>query len=291
MEKTTENNINFAYFGGEPIGVPVLNELEACGLVPSLVVCNPDRPVGRKQVLTAPASKTWALERNIPVFQPETLKDKKELATLTENSFDLFVVVAYNKIMPKWLIDAPTHGTLNVHPSLLPLLRGASPIRSTILQDLREQCGVSIMQMDEKMDHGPILAQQVMDIEEAQWPIGGNELDIALANTGGALLASVIPQWIAGDIDPQEQDHEQATFCGKMEKADGEINLEDDGYANYLKFCAYEGFPGTFFFIEKNEKQVRVKIVSAELNGDGIFVPLRVTPEGKKEMDYEAFEG
>ena len=194
--------------------------------------------------------------------------------------------------MPKWLIDSPTRGTLNVHPSLLPLLRGASPIRSTILGDMRQQCGVSIMQMDEKMDHGPIVAQQIMDIEEAQWPIHGNELDIALANIGGALLASIIPQWMAGDIDPQEQDHDQATFCGKLDRSSGELELDPcnlptgkEAYQTLLKIRAFEGYPGTFFIYENK----RVKVIDAVLSESGTLEINQVVPEGKKQIAFQLY--
>ena len=164
MSKVRQNEIKFAFFGGEPLAVPVLNELEKVGLKPSLVVCNPDRRQGRKMVPTPPPVKVWASDRKIPIWQPETLKDEKELEILASVNWDLFVVVAYNKILPKSVIDIPKYGTLNVHPSMLPLLRGASPIRSTILNDMRENCGVSIMLMDEEMDHGPILRQEKIAI-------------------------------------------------------------------------------------------------------------------------------
>jgi len=145
--------LNFAYFGGEPLGVPVLETLKATGFVPNLIVASPDRPAGRKHELTPPPVKIWAEANNIPVFQPESLKERDALTPLTKETFDLFVVVAYNKILPKWLLELPVHKTINLHPSLLPLYRGASPIRSAILEDNREAVGVSIMLMDKEMDH------------------------------------------------------------------------------------------------------------------------------------------
>jgi len=110
--------LNIAYFGGEPIGVPVLNELQKAGIILSLILCNPDRLVGRKQVLTAPPVKQWAAEHDIAVYQPESINDDAFKARMMETKWDLFVVVAYNKIMPKYLVDLPTHGTINLHPSL-----------------------------------------------------------------------------------------------------------------------------------------------------------------------------
>ncbi len=286
-----ENNLKIAYFGGEPIGVPVLNELEKADIVPSLVVCNPDRYVGRKQILTPPAVKKWAIEKNIKVFQPDDFKDEKEITPLTNQEFDLFVVVAYNKILPLWLIELPTYKTINVHPSLLPLLRGASPIRSTILNNMKENCGVTIMQMDEKMDHGPILSQEKLEIEDENWPMYGTQLDMQLAELGGKLLAKTIPQYISGDIIPQEQKHDLHTHCGKLNRSMGELNIDphnlptgESAYETLLKIMAFEGFPGTFFI----HKGKRVKIVKAQIVGDNLCLD-RVIPEGKKEIDFKTF--
>lgn len=290
MQQENNKNLKLVYFGGEPIGVPVLTELEAAGFLPSLVVCNPDRPVGRKQVLTSPPVKVWAAERNIEIFQPENLKPETVGHRMSNSEeWDLFVVVAYNKIMPKWLIELPKHKTINMHPSLLPKLRGASPIRSTILEDMRDECGVSVILLDEKMDHGPIIGQQTMDIAPEHWPIKGGELDLALARLGGALLASLIPSWIAGKIEPIEQDHDKATFCKKIQKADGELHIDphnlptgDDAYQALLKIRAYDGWPGTFFMYEGK----RIKITDAELKDNGSLDILKVIPEGKSETKF-----
>ena len=283
--------LTIAYFGGEPIGVPVLNELEKVGIMPSLIVCNPDRPAGRKQILTAPPVKQWAQERNIEVFQPETLKDKGALTPLTETKFDLFVVVAYNKILPTWIIELPKNKTINVHPSLLPLLRGASPIRTAILENMKET-GVTIMLMDEKMDHGPILAQETITIPDSQWPIAGKVLDEKLAVAGGQLLAKTIPEWVRGDITPIEQAHENATYCGKIEKEMAELNIDphnlptrEDAYPTLLKIKAYDGWPIAFFI----HAGKRIKITQASLSADGSLVVERVIPEGKSEMSFDSF--
>ena len=275
-----------AFFGTPQIAVWVLEELEKTGIVPSLIVTNPDAPVGRKQIMTQPPVATWGKAHGISVFQPTSLKNPDDLHTLTEASWDLFVVVAYGKILPEWLINLPTHKTLNVHPSLLPILRGASPIRSAILGDIRET-GVSIMHMDAEMDHGPIVAQ--IKTPTPAWPIPGLELDEIMAHQGGALLAEVIPKWLRGEITPTEQDHTKATFCTKITKEMGEISLEGDPYQNFLKICAFDGWPGTFFFTEKNCVRMRIKIVDAKLAEDGSLKILRVIPEGKKEMSYEDF--
>ena len=283
----TDSDLKIAYFGGEPLGAPVLEELKASDLLPSLIVCNPDRKAGRGQQLTPPPVKTWALEHGIDVWQPTNLKDQ---AAITEKlaDFDLFVVVAYNKILPEWLIELPKHKTLNVHPSLLPLYRGPSPIRTAILEDNRDAIGVSVMLMDKEMDHGALLAQQAMPIADEYWPISGTELDTALANLGGALLAATIPEWITGDIDPQEQDHELATYTQKLTKADGELTLDPHqlptgatAYELFLKIQAYVGWPGTYFF--HNDSRVNIK--EAELVDDQLRLRT-VVPAGKKPTDF-----
>ena len=281
------STLKIAYFGGEPLGVPILNKLHNSGIVPNLIVCNPDRPTGRKQILTAPPVKQWATEHTIDILQPETLTEE-ELAPLTNTHWDLFIVVAYNKIMPTWLINLPKHKTINVHPSLLPLLRGASPIRSALLQDMRTT-GVTIMLMDEKMDHGPILAQERITIDEKQWPVSGEVLDAQLSELGGILLIQTVPEWIAGSITPKEQKHEEATYCGRLDRSMGKLDLDPENlpygetaYETLLRIKAFDGYPGTFFM----HQEKRIKIIDAHLSKDGQLEILRVIPEGKKECSY-----
>ena len=276
------------FFGTPHIAVAVLNELEKSDLVPSLVVTNPDRCQGRKMVITPSPVKVWALERIIEIIQPETLEDNECVKKLKTAEADLFVVVAYGKIIPKEILEISKHGTLNMHPSLLPRLRGASPIRSAILTDERET-GVTVMLLDEEMDHGPIVAQKEVSISKDEWPLRGRNLDALLAQEGGKLLAETIPRWIDGSIKPKEQDHSKATFCSKITKDMSEINLQDDPYQNLLKIRAFDGWPGTFFWHAQGEKKIRVKIVDAELDSDGSLKIIRVTPEGRSEVSYTDF--
>jgi methionyl-tRNA formyltransferase len=201
----------------------------------------------------------------------------------------LFVVVAYNFILPKWFLELPEHGVVNVHPSLLPKLRGASPIRTAILQNLRDEVGVSIMLMDEKMDHGPILAQT--PLTSGDWPISGSLLDDKLARTGGEMLVQTIPKFLNGEITPTEQNHEAATYTKKFEKADSELFLDptrlptgDEAFEALCKIMAYEGIGDTFFM--DNGKRVKVK--GAVLKDDALTLT-RVIPEGKKEMDFSSY--
>lgn len=287
----TKHKPHIAFFGTPDIAVLVLDELLKSDMVPDLVVSNPDAPVGRPRALTPPPVARWAREHDVELFQPESLRDSGSLSPLTKNTWDLFVVVAYGKILPAWLLKLPKHGVLNMHPSLLPLLRGASPVRSAILED-RRQTGVTIMLMDEKVDHGPILAQEVVTIHEDEWPIDGRELEERLAKIGGRLLAETIPEWLKGNIDPQEQNQADATECVKLTKEMGRLEIDlrnlpkgSDAYRALLKIRALAGWPETYFIHEGK----RIKVKDAELDAAGVLQILTVVPEGKKEMPFAEY--
>lgn len=275
------------FFGTPDIAVWVLSELERCGIVPSLIVTKPDTPQGRKMIMTASPVSVWAQERGIEVYKPPTLKSDEVIEKLRDCGGDLFIVAAYGKIIPQHILDIPKYGTLNVHPSLLPLLRGASPIRSAILNDMHHT-GVSIMLLTAGMDEGPILAQRAVDISPHEWPISGRVLDERLSRVGGVLLAETIPLWVRGDIAPTEQEHSRATYTKKITKDMAEISLADDSYQNLLKIKAYDGWPTAYFFYEKNGKRVRINIIDAHIE-DNALTLTRVVPEGKKEMSWETF--
>lgn len=284
------SDMKFAFFGTPDIAVVALEALAVAGFLPSLVVCNPDAPVGRKHAITAPPTKVWAEAHGVPVFQPTTLKlnNGHPMTVITDTTWDLFVVVAYGKLIPQWLLDLPKHQTINLHPSLLPQLRGASPIRSALLQDIRAT-GVTIMLLDAALDHGPILAQTTADITKSEWPLPGHALDERLARQGGHLLAETIPKWIAGTITPSEQDHAAATFCTKIDKGMSELTLDpqhlptgDEAYHTLLKIRAFDVWPETFFIHEGK----RIKIKEAHVTETGQLVITRIVPEGKSEMDW-----
>lgn len=281
------NSFSFVYFGGDPIGAPILESLLFEDIKPALVVCSPDQKIGRKRILTPPPVKVVAQMHGIPVFQPDGCRDMNTLAPLLSVSANLYVVVAYNQILPDWLIHGPSHGAVNVHPSMLPKYRGANPIRSAILKNDRHT-GVSIMVLDKEMDHGQILAQQEIEITESEWPLKASELEQRLATLGASLLIKTLSQYIEGRIIPKEQEHMSATYTTKTKSEDGEIKLTDDPYQNYLKYCAYDGWPGIHFHTERNGKRVRVKITDASFV-DGTFVINKVIPEGKNEISYQDF--
>lgn len=198
---------------------------------------------------------------------------------------DLYIVASFGKILPKELIERPRHKTLNVHPSLLPELRGPAPIQGTILQD--KEPGVTIIRMDEKMDHGPIIAEEKVEI--APWPDHYDVVEEKLGRAGGKMLADLLPSWIAGEIPEVPQDESRATYIKLIKKEDGLLNLEDDAETNYRKVLAYSTWPGAYlFFKRKTGEEIRVVVKDAKVE-DGNFVPTKVIPSGKKEMDWDSF--
>lgn len=275
-----------AFFGTPAFAVHTLDELEKSGFTPSLIITALDRPAGRNLVITPPPVKLWAQARGVPVLQP--VKLTTEIAKeITSYAPDLFIVSAYGIIMPKHILDIPPYCTLNIHPSLLPRLRGASPVQSTLLSE--HTAGVTVMVMDELMDHGPILAQKEVPFPE--WPERlpkESELEETLAREGARLLAEHIPAWVSGQARATEQDHARATYCKKIKKEDGLLDLSDPAEANYRKIKAFDTWPRAYFFVQKHGKPLRVIITEAELE-NGTLVIKRVIPEGKKEMEYEAF--
>jgi methionyl-tRNA formyltransferase len=155
----------FVFFGSSEFSFFVLEELKVHQLIPSLIVTTPDKPKGRKLLLTSNIVKTWAIENNIPVLDPVSLKNNPDLVShLISLNPSLFLVASYGKIIPKEIFEIPEHKTLNIHPSLLPKYRGASPIQSQILNNEKE-IGVTIMQIEETMDTGPIISQKKVFFE------------------------------------------------------------------------------------------------------------------------------
>ena len=279
---------SFVFFGTPQFAALALDEFREADLLPELIVTAPDMPAGRGLLPTAPAVKVWALANNIPFIQPTALKEVP--AELLSKKYDAFVVAAYGKLLRSNILSLPTHGCINLHPSLLPRFRGASPLESQILVD-ELPVGVSVMMMDEEMDHGAILAQKEVVIPE--WPIGKQMLSELFAHESGRLAAAALPQIVSGTLTPTPQNHAAATFTSKIEKSDGLLEstggsaagLPDPSRTNYLKYLAYEGWPGTYFFVQKNGKQLRVKVTKASFV-DNKFIIERVIPEGKDEQAF-----
>ena len=191
------------------------------------------------------------------------------------------MVVAYGKIIPEDIINLPNLGSINIHYSLLPKYRGASPMESAILNGETET-GITIQKMAYKMDAGDIIAQEktkIMPDETAP------ELRQRLIKIGGEILVKILLNFIQGKIKAIPQNENEATFCKKIKKEDGLIDLNSDATKNYNKFRAYVFWPRTFFFVNKK----RVIITDAELV-DNQFVIKKVLPEGKKEITWQEFK-
>ncbi|MEN9912872.1 MAG: hypothetical protein RLY66_280 [Candidatus Parcubacteria bacterium] len=276
--------MNFIFFGSSQFSIYVLDELTKLGFTPSAIVTTPDKPQGRKLIMTPNVVKTWAIEHGIQVYDPAKI-DTSFIETLRGKSADVFIVASYGKILPKDLIELPPRKTLNIHPSLLPQYRGASPLQAAILNDTKNT-GVSIMRIDEEMDHGPIIAQKEIAVNE--WP-DYEAFEEMMAREGSKILAEILPDWVAGKIQEKEQDHSSATYTKKSKKEDGLIDLSADPYVNLRKIQAYHQWPQAYFFIQKDGKDMRVKITAASFSGGKLTIE-KVIPEGKNEMSYSDFQ-
>ena len=271
--------MNIAFFGTPAFTTDFLDTFVANGYSPSLVVTAPDRPVGRGMVMTSPEPKNWAEKNNVKVLQPEKLDDAF-FAELSQTSWDLFVVVAYGKIIPERIINLPKHGTINVHYSLLPQYRGATPTESAILNG-DTMTGVTIQQMVYTLDAGDILSTKAVAIDPADTTLTLRE---KLNKEALLLLPQTIQKIFDGTITRTAQDESLVSTCGKFTKDMGELNLAGDGVTNDRKHRAYTGSIGTYFF----KDGTRIKITNAHLDGEQ-FVIDEVIPENGKRMSYTSY--
>jgi len=272
-------NLNFIFFGTPDVASETLEILARSGYTPTLIITSPDRPQGRKMLVTPPPVKTWAEANKIPYLQPEKL-DQEFISKLSALDSEFFIVVAYGKIMPTKLIDMPKFGSLNIHYSLLPEYRGASPVEAAVLNG-EKVTGVTIQKMKFELDSGPIIAQEKVEIPSHE---KAANLRKRLIQIGGELLVKTLPAYALGKIETIPQDEARATFCSKIKKENGLIDLDSNAIKNYNKFRAYTLWPRTFFFV--NGKRV---IITDALLEDNNFVIKKVLPEGKKEISYEEF--
>ena len=272
--------MNIAFLGTPAFTTDFLDTLVAAGYSPSLVVTAPDRPVGRGMTMTAPEPKVWAEQHTVKCLQPEKLDDAF-FAELSQTEWDLFVVVAYGKIMPERVINLAKFGTINVHYSLLPKYRGATPTESAILNG-DDTTGVTIQQMVYKLDAGDILATKEVAIDPTDTTL---TLRAKLNQEALTLLPETITKIFERTITPMPQDESLVTTCGKFTKEMGELDLTASGAINDRKYRAYTGSIGTYFF----NNGVRVKITNAHLEGEQ-FVIDEIIPENGKRMPYWVYK-
>lgn len=308
------------FFGTSSFAIPSLDALVKAGYSVVGVITRPDEPAGRGHKITLPPAKVATHKLSLPVFQPENLERAQELPDA-----DLFVVAAYGKIIPASLLDKPRLGALNIHPSLLPRWRGPSPVQFTILQG-DEETGVTIIKLDEFMDHGPIVAKRQLGISNfpacarasagRQFPISKMtypKLHDDLAVLGADMLTEILPKWLAGEITPLPQDDVKATFSHILKKDDGRIDWSKP--AEYIERMAraFTPWPGAWTMWPDGNKIYRVRIEEAGVSneepalgsygyvwqsqglpllvktGRGSLIIKRLTLEGKKSLNAEEF--
>ena len=217
------------FMGTPAFSAPILRMLQQEGYDVVAVVTQPDRPVGRKKVLTPPPVKAEALALGIPVIQPEKLRGSEELQQIIALNADLIVTAAFGQILPKELLDAPRLGCINVHASLLPAYRGGAPIHQAII-DGQAKTGVTIMYMAEKLDAGDIIAQREIAIEDTDHTGG---LFDKLSDVGRELLKDTLPSIIDGTNERTVQDESLVTYAGNISREQELIDWNKDARTLY----------------------------------------------------------
>lgn len=226
------------------------------------IVANPDRPVGRNQTMTPPPTKILAQQHNIPVLQPDRIRKPEWIEKIRELKPELIVVAAFGQIIPKDILDVPKYKSINIHGSMLPKLKGASPIQYAILEGYKKT-GATIMIMDELMDHGPILTQQEIELDEKET---SETLFKKMSPIGANLLMATLLDWISGKLQPQEQNHNEATLTKIISKEDGKIIWSETAEKIERQVRAFNPWPGTFcIFKDQSGNEKRLKILDADV--------------------------
>jgi methionyl-tRNA formyltransferase len=293
------------FMGTPHFSVPILKRLIHDGYDVAAVVTQPDRPVGRKKILTPPPVKIEAEKWKIPVFQPEKISSAEETNKILELSPDLIVTAAFGQLLPRKILDAPRHGCINVHASLLPELRGGAPIHHAILRGY-SKTGITIMYMAEKLDAGDIISQTEVPIADHD-DVGS--LHDKLSAAGAELLSGTLPKLLAGKLQPRPQEEEKATYAFNITREEEKIDWSkpgEDVYNQIRGLCpwpvAYTTLNGDILKIWKAEKKPFGKtgkpgtILAAEKDGfivsTGNETAIKITelqPAGKKKMSSSQF--
>ena len=302
------DDIRIIYAGTPDFAVAPLAALIDAGYNVVAVYTQPDRPAGRGREPRPSPVKQKALEHNIPVFQPETLKSEDDQKVLSDLNPDLMIVTAYGLLLPKAVLDAPRLGCINVHASLLPRWRGAAPIQRAILAG-DKQTGITIMQMDVGLDTGDMLATQVCEIQDDD---SGSSLHDRLMSMGAQTLLNMLPDFIAGKITPQKQDDEQANYASKLSKQEAEIDWSLSAENIHYSVRAFNAWPVAFTHWQKKNKLDVLRVWQSEVlvessnavagtvlkcgkqgidvaTGEGVLRLLQVQPSGKKAMAASDF--
>lgn len=243
-------------FMGTPIlAAEILSALAEKKYTITCVITKPDSTSGRDKEIKESAVKQKALEYKLPIEQPKKL-DKETIAKIKKLKPDLIIVAAYGKILPKEILEIPGFGCINVHTSLLPKWRGASPIQNALLNGETET-GVTIMLMNEGMDTGDILAQKKISVGPDETK---EDLFLRLTEEGKKLILETVPLWVERKVTPIPQDNAQATICQLIEREDGHIIWTDSAEGIYNRYRALFNWPGIFSFWEKDKELLRLKL-------------------------------
>lgn len=296
--------MRIVFMGTPDFAVASLDALVEAGHEITAVITQPDRPKGRGNKMAFPEVKTRALELNIPVYQPETVKDESFLQLLRGMTPEVIIVVAYGRILPEAVLKLPPYGCLNVHGSLLPAYRGAAPIQRAVLNGDSET-GVTIMQMDLGMDTGDILTQKTAEITAEDTT--GTMFD-RLAILGGKLLVETLDLLQAGQIIATPQDESKATYAEKVLKSHEVIDWQQSAEQIFHQIRGLAPAPGAYTLLKEQrikiwrsryqsentaKKPGEVVAVTAEgflvQTGQGVLEVLEVQPAGKKAMPAKAF--
>ncbi len=239
---TAQSNMSLLFIGTPDFAAPSLRRLASDGYRISAVVTQPDRPAGRGRAARPPAIKLVAQELGLSVLQPRSLRAPETVRELRDLRPEVIVAVAYGQILRQEVLDIPPRGVVNVHPSLLPRWRGASPVQAAILAG-DEVTGVTIMLMDAGTDSGPILSQRPFPIDSAAT---AGSLTGELSGIGADLLSETLPTWLDGHLRPRLQNSSAATACPLLRKDDGAMDWSLPASEIWRRVRAYNPWPGAF---------------------------------------------
>lgn len=240
------NNLRVIFAGTPEFAVASLRALVAAGITPIAVLTQPDRPAGRGKQIAASPVKQFALSQGIDVMQPVTLRDADVAAELAALDADIMIVAAYGLLLPQAVLDIPKAGCLNVHASLLPRWRGASPIQAAILAGDKET-GVCLMSMTAGLDCGPVFACDALQIGVEET---AGELHDRLAAAGGELLTQHVADIVSGKISAQAQDESAATYATKIKTSDAQLHWDNPAEHLARQVRAFNPVPGAFFMLD-----------------------------------------
>lgn len=278
------SDLKIVFMGTPEFSATCLDSLIAGGFNIVLAVSQPDKPVGRKHIITAPPVKELALSHGIEVFQPDSMKSDEAFEKISAVAPDLVVTAAYGKILPKRVLDIPKYGCINVHASLLPKYRGASPVQNAILNG-DEVTGVTIMNMDVGMDTGDILTTVEVPIDIN---IHTDSLMNELAVAGSSLLIPTIDDLVEGKITPVPQDESLATSCPMIKPDQGEFSWDMKASDIHNRVRALSTWPGAYTFVGGKKFKVYDSALS-DISSDA--EPGTVVVAHKKDLIIKTGEG